>query len=1224
MRRLNRIVLVNSAGFDYVEFPVGGHSQVIGVNGHGKSTLLRTVLFFYLGTNEKAPYALHETKTDFVSHYLGDPPSYLIYEVARGNGEPDYHIAVTRPAGRIQFHFIDAPFCKDYYVDGNVVQSIEAVSQRLRDANCDFDAVTSYDEFHHRIYGLVPSPYTVFRPAPRSSGHVGILPRIISGIFTVSQLDADKLKSALTCGVRQDSLTTELDLVLLKNQLENFRRVNNAVKTYLRHEQDALDLVALAEQFETIKSERQHAIEDLVRMAKRLPEEWRILTEQQTTLAKERTDAAAQFELADGELRRAIQKLGEDLAVLNSKIVKGEETEAEYRKREIERKSKELEKLPGLNEEGRSAQEEYDALTAKYGDEQQRKERMSASVQQTWTELSRQIAEKKAACERESLQHLKGLEEERTQALAQIEEEQNQAKNALRPKRKCAEIDRAALNQEFKDLADINEPAELVQLRTTLADTDSKLRDEASRQERLRSQIALAKEKSERERERIDRDAVSERTQLEATIKQLEESRDRMAAELEKLDGSLARFFQVEAPQTWSQASKTLKRETLFQSAAELEAKKSPGNAISAWGLEFSTEKLPESPNSYDREALSGALQRTKEGLAIEHDKLQAARERYLAATSELDKLAAQARNSLENEVKSSIELRRNLQDQGVRLENRRLTLDSQFKQILQTRRTKLSEREIAVKQEEDRVHQDEIDLEERHKGRRNKLQEDLNARRKSFEDVARSRLSGIAEEEQAAQKKRGEELARVEQAFQAALTKQGVNVVLIKAAQERAANATLEIQRISGYQTEVTEYGQLKREFIDPLPSLKSGRARLLESAEAKKSDQKQLKGRHEEAMQAFQMRQDNLEKMDHEMQQDRDTVVRFRNDARFAQELSLFDRDDLGAAPFYRAKAISELTQTATDSHESLVAIGTEGEKNARTFLNHFDPETLDRKVLGFSPIHPHFNWFIFVGTELRPFVNKRGIQGMKQIQTQEFEQLIRNICAKNSDFREGIRQVNQTANLVEQHLKENNFVDVLDAIELKVERIDSSLTRILAQLEEFAGVTFSADRDLFGKRADRDQIDRAIETFEKLLREIDNHRVQRLQLADYFDFVIRVHENGHDMGWRKSLDHIGSTGTDYLVKMLIYLSLIEIYRERAIDAKAGSTVHCVLDETGVLAPRYVRSVLEYAQSRGIILITAGHSQQTVGFQNWMHVRKCGQRFAAQTVLRKVMKCD
>jgi len=143
-------------------------------------------------------------------------------------------------------------------------------------------------------------------------------------------------------------------------------------------------------------------------------------------------------------------------------------------------------------------------------------------------------------------------------------------------------------------------------------------------------------------------------------------------------------------------------------------------------------------------------------------------------------------------------------------------------------------------------------------------------------------------------------------------------------------------------------------------------------------------------------------------------------------------------------------------------------------------------------------------------------------------------------------------------------------------------------------------------------------------RLVREIDTYGTKQLRLTDYFDFQIRVHENGHDMGWRKSLDHIGSTGTDYLVKMLIYLSLIEVYRERAIDPKAGSTVHCVLDETGVLAPKYVRSVLEYAKSRGIILITAGHSQQTVGFDNWVRVRKRGQRFGGQTVLRKVLQCD
>jgi hypothetical protein len=1224
MRKLNRIVLINAAGFDYVEFPVGSHTQVIGVNGHGKSTLLRTILFFYLGTNEKSPYALHETKSDFVSHYLGNPPSYLIYEVSRADGEPGFHIAVTRPAGRIQFHFVDVPFRKEYCVDGNFVRPVESMLDCLREGGCTFESIGSYEEFNSRVYGVVPTQYAVFRPPPRSSGQVGILPRIISGIFTVSQLDADKLKSALTCGVRKDSLTTELDLLLLKGQLENFRRVNRAVKTYLRHEEDAVALVELGDQLQNVKADRQHAIEDLIRMAKRLPQEEHSLKGQNTDLEKERTAAIAQFNEANNQLEQAIQQSGKDIAVLNSKITDGEKIQAQYRARQIESKRKELDKLPALHDEQRLASEGYKFLTGKYGNEQQRKESLRASVQQTWAERSRCFADRKAVCERDLRQKIDRIEIQRSTALRVIETELSDAKAALEPRRKIAEIDRRNLNQDFKKLADLNEPDELAQIRKKLADCETKQREESNRQEQMRSQIELAKEKGERERERVDRHAEGERDQLESSIKKIEERRDRIAAELEKFDSSLARFFQSEAPEGWIQASKTFNREIFFRSAKDLNAKKAPvKNANSAWGVEFSTEKLPET-EPFDRDSLFSNLQEAKKRLADEHDKLQAARERYIATSSDLDQKSAATRNMVEAQILSSKEVRGVLLNELVRLDNRRLTLESQSDQDKKRRRSDLDARENILRQGEEQLQQDALELQKRFDRRKTEITTDFDLTRNHIETAGKSEFSIISAEENAAQTKRDEELAGIEIAFQAALIKQGVDPTLIKTADTRVAKAAREIERISAFQTEVTEYERLKLEHIDPLSSFRSERTRLQASLELKTGDQRLLKERHQEALEKFEDRKCRLDDALDELQEDQKAVGRFREDKRFLEEWGYFDRNDLDPAPFYRPKDVRAFQKAAESAHETAAAIFKKGNEDGRKFLNRFDAETLDRKVLGFSPIHEHFDWFVFVGSELKPFVNGRRIQAMKQIQTQEFEQLIRNVCDKNSDFREGIRQVNQTALLVETHLKENNFVDVLDSIELKVERVDSNLTRTLVQLEDFENVTFGADRDLFGKRADRGQVDRAIETFEKLLREIDAYRGQRLLLTDYFEFSIRVHENGHDMGWRRSLDHIGSTGTDYLVKMLIYLSLIEIYRERAIDSKHGSTVHCILDETGVLAPKYVRSVLEYAKSRGIILITAGHSQQTLGFENWMHVRKCGQRFAAQTVLRKILKCD
>ncbi len=1224
MPKLDRIVLINSAGFDYLEFPVGGHGQVIGVNGHGKSTLLRTILFFYLGTNEKAPYALHETKTDFVSHYLGDPPSYLIYEVARGNGQPSYHIAVTRPSGRIQFQFIDAPFLKDYYLNGSFVQTIDGVLQRLRDARCAHDLVASYDEFARRLYGIVPSPYAVFRPAPRSSGQVSILPRIISGIFTVSQLDADKLKAALTCGVQEDSLTTELDLLSLKGQLENFRRVNRAVNTFLRFENDALQLVDVAEEFEMAKGERQRAIEDLVRMAKRLPERTREIQEQQTALDQERSQATERYQKEKAELKSVIEQLGKTIAVFDEKIRQGEQTQMDYASRQIESKAAELETLPTLREERRLADEDYAILTTKYDDENYRKERMLANIQQGWTELSRQFEKRKTEVERTLAHAMEQLTGERTEALGALEDEQQRAKASFASRRAGLDFACGKIHDEFRTWADTMEPEELKKARKNLEEKRNKQGEEATRLLGLRAEITLQKEQRDRAREKIDQNAEVERAAWQTKVNDSKAKRDRTAEELENFDGSLARFFQSKSPETWPRAAKTLARETLFHDAGELEAKPVSAGTNSVWGVEFSTEKLPLTADGYDRDALEAKLQELQKTLARDQDQLAAAQQRYLAVVDAFEKQATEAQSGLQSKIDCCAELCRSISSEADQLENRIITLQSQFQAHQGEWRNKLEKRDNELKADEGRLRTDQTDSEKQFLSRRQRLEADFNARTAKLTSKRDDRLAVIAGEEKESTRKRDADRERIEETFQESLVKQGVNQDLIRAARERADSANTSITRIEGYANEVIEFQGLKREFVDPLDSFRSQWRNTNESLDAETRRLDRIEELNHQVTNAFQLRHNELAEHRKELELDEGAVNRFRGDRRFLLEWSLFDDKNLEPAPFYRSGAARESGQMAESAHEKRVEIETRGNKSARSFLNHFDAETLERKVLGFSPIHEHFDWYVFVGAELRPFVDGRGIQGMKQIQTQEFEQLIRNICGKNADFQDGIRQVRQTAALVQSNLEKNNFVDVLDSIELKIERVDNNLTQILTELESFAGLTFGTDRDLFGKRADRAQIDKAIDTFARLVREIENYRDKRLRLTDYFDFLIRVHENGHDMGWRKSLDHIGSTGTDYLVKMLIYLSLIEVYRERAIDAKAGSTVHCVLDETGVLAPKYVRRILEYAKERGIILITAGHSQQTVGFENWVRVRKRGQRFGGQTVLRKVLTCD
>jgi hypothetical protein len=310
--------------------------------------------------------------------------------------------------------------------------------------------------------------------------------------------------------VREDSLATELDLLALKGQLENFRRVNRAVKTYLRHEDDALRLVDVAEEFEAAKGERQRAIEDLVRMAKRLPERSRELQEGQGALEKERTSERDQYESDEAKLAEVIKQLGKSIAVIEEKIRQGEEKRAEYVAREIDRKAEELEMLPKLREEKRLAETEYTTLTAKYDDESTRKEQMLANIQQGWTELSRQFEQRKVEAERALSKALEQLDGEHVAALAVVDEEQSRAKASFGSRRAGVEFGRTKLNEEFKALAEMNEPEELKRASKDLETNQNKHRNETLRLQGLRGDLVLEKEKRGHAREKLDRQANTE------------------------------------------------------------------------------------------------------------------------------------------------------------------------------------------------------------------------------------------------------------------------------------------------------------------------------------------------------------------------------------------------------------------------------------------------------------------------------------------------------------------------------------------------------------------------------------------------------------------------------------------------------------------------------------------------------------------------------------------
>lgn len=340
---------------------------------------------------------------------------------------------------------------------------------------------------------------------------------------------------------------------------------------------------------------------------------------------------------------------------------------------------------------------------------------------------------------------------------------------------------------------------------------DQRQRDEVTRQERLRSELALSKERLKTDREKLERDVVAERARIEEVIAQLEVERGATDGDLGAFDASLARFFQMEAPESWPNAAKTLNRETLFTNATTLGAQKTP--SLGVWGVELSTDPLPEPGAAYDRDQLAVRLREVGKKLAEEKDALQAAQTRFISEFDAFEKRASQTTSQLESEIATRDESRIKARDEGVRWENALVNLQSQFATKKERRRDDLAKQEAVWTEANSLLQKEATEMEAGFRARAKNLDNEFKERKAAMARELGEQQTAISHEETQAAHSRDEEVARIERESRDRLTAEGADAVQLAAAQKRASDAEREIERISSFRDEVAEYRKKKSE---------------------------------------------------------------------------------------------------------------------------------------------------------------------------------------------------------------------------------------------------------------------------------------------------------------------------------------------------------------------------------------------------------------------------
>jgi len=493
-----------------------------------------------------------------------------------------------------------------------------------------------------------------------------------------------------------------------------------------------------------------------------LPEEMCRVVEQASALKNEREATEAAHAAECGLIDHVIKDLGKEIAVLEDRIKEAGAIQREYNSKEIARKTKEVNSLPEREEEQRVAQHELDALTAKNVDEKQRRIHLLAVVRQSWTEAYARIQQQRLAIEEDFRKASEKLDAEKEAARDRMELERAAADEALSPRRTQLDVERTALNKDWKVFGELSPPPEIAETEAKMNQADQRQREEGARQEQHRNELALAREKLKSERERLERDAATERDRITQSIGRMETEGSRTERELEAFDKCLARFFQKEAPDQWPEAAKTLNRETLFSNAETLDARSS--TAPGAWGVEFSTDTLPEQAQSFDRDALAKASREVQKCLAEEKDALLAAQSRFVSDVDAFEKSSSQTVSTLQTKILASGELRTKARDEGVRFENKLINLRSQFAAMKGRRGEDLDRRETAWNQATSLLQKESADMDEGFRVRLKALDEDFRIRKNTATLTREEQRTTIDRDEAGATVRRDEEFARVEE----------------------------------------------------------------------------------------------------------------------------------------------------------------------------------------------------------------------------------------------------------------------------------------------------------------------------------------------------------------------------------------------------------------------------------------------------------------------------
>lgn len=1208
MRALRKIIFVNSAHIRYAEVRLDGNVHFIGTQGVGKSTLLRAILFFY--NADKLHLGIPKEMKSYDEFYLPHANSYIVYEVEHEHGP--FCVLTFRSSGRACYRFIDAAYRKEWLIDnkGDVTADSKVIRERLGGASMS-KIIDRYEQYRDILYGnrqAVGKEFARFQLM--ESNRYQNIPRSIQNVFLNSRLDANFIKDIIIRSMSEEE--ANIDLGYYRRQVADFGQEYKDISCWYKLNQKGESVVRT--QAENVVNAYRYLLfmkQQIEELCGELKYTVRVSKERLPLVVK-KIDEIIEEENRQKRLINEIQQkydsektnLNQQQGVVNEDLKRLKERRELYATQKIEDLLKRYEQEHVLKVKLEESKARLTELTARFNDVTGKFKVLCQGVKNglenyRLSQNNRIFTlgqEKQKAEERMFNEHT----EQRKNIEAAFAEKLTVAYNAIDLlKNEKSELEKEMLklkfSQPYKEETDaLNKEANNLafrekELNGLIATTEAKINQLQTEYDKQEAEItADSKNKIDAKQQEMD--------EVAAKIAEINSL-------LNRTKGSLYEWLE-ENKRDWEQnIGKVVNEESVLYQTG-LHPQKDDGTSL--FGVKLDLIDLPLSVRKptqlkEERDELElklHSLQTDKKALTEQQEKLMNELKR---------RVAPKMRKLREQKSYHETELRVIPQKQkALKLKQEDYAAKAQQEKeerakLLNTRLQEVARRRTAADTNLDKI-QAEKQKQLTAEDKRYQKAKDENIR------LHEQRVAEIKADIKQQEKKAEEQLLLLQQQENEELRGRGADTRMVDECKNLIKATEDELKFIDDHRRIVFDFQRDRESLFNREDEFKAKKKLINDKLQQLNEKYNQRKQKHNEALASLGKelaeRKDEKRLLDENLQK----AENFAHDETLCPPMlaEAKERQTLRTP----GQAVDELTgiivsrQKSQDKLKSTVNVF-KGNFTAKNTFNFHTELALDEDYLDFA-------------NNLEDFLTYNKIEEFRRRTSERYVDILGRVSKEMGDLTRHESDVDKVIYDINNDFRERNFAGVIKLIALQPVPSADKMVLLMKRIKDFHDENQYAmgELNLFSS-ANRDEVNqKAVGHLLDLMKSlVDNPQRRYLTLSDLFLLQFRIVENDNDTGWVDKLSHVGSEGTDTLVKAIINIMLINVFKGKVSRKFGDFRIHCMMDEIGKLHPQNVKGILDFANARNILLINS--SPTTYNVSDYRYTYLLSKDSKSQTVV-------